>query len=158
MYQFTRYHSTIVRYIFFCIVILPLIKLTSIYYYDLPEQSTIEIHSSGLANEFNEKNSMNISEQVTLKYARENVRKINNKQLMYNKHLFSSNHTRYILLVQVHTRIVYLQKFIQMLADLETIEQTLIVFSHDFIDLNINMLIRNITFAPVRKMTGKIFF
>lgn len=153
MYQFTRYHHLIIRYILFCIVVLPLIKLTSIYYYDLQEQRTIERISSILPYDIDTKKStpINLTERATtIEFSRQYVRKINEEQWMYNKHLFSSNQTRYVLLVQVHKRINYLQKFIEMLADVDTINETLVVFSHDFIDLNINTLVRNITFAPVK--------
>ena len=68
---------------------------------------------------------------------------------MFNKHLFSSTYTRYVLLVQVHTRIVYLKKFIEMLQHVDKINQTLLIFSHDFIDSDINTLVTNITFVPV---------
>jgi alpha-1,6-mannosyl-glycoprotein beta-1,2-N-acetylglucosaminyltransferase len=68
---------------------------------------------------------------------------------MYNKKLFSSKTTRYVLLVQVHTRVVYLKKFIEMLRSVQTINQTLLIFSHDFIDPEINILVRKIEFVPV---------
>ena len=74
----------------------------------------------------------------------------NDEQFMYNNHLFSPTTTRYILLVQVHTRVVYLKKFIEMLQNVETINQTLVIFSHDFIDSDINTLVTNITFVPVK--------
>lgn len=87
--------------------------------------------------------------RTLLNFHRQYVERKNHEQFMLNKHLFSSINTRHILLVQVHTRIVYLRKFIQMLHKLETIEKTLVVFSHDFIDSDINQLIENITFVPV---------
>ena len=84
-----------------------------------------------------------------IEYYRKYVKRKNSEQFMYNKNLFSSNTTRYILLVQVHTRVSYLKKFIQMLHEVHTINQTLLIFSHDFIDPEINKLVRNITFVPV---------
>ena len=152
MYQFTRYHYAIIRYILFAIFILPVIKLTSIYYYDLQQQST-ESNSLSLPFDVEGRKSMNVDRSMnltSLEFYRQYVRQMNDEQDIHNKQMFLSNKTRYVLLVQVHTRLIYLQKFIQMLEQVETINESLVIFSHDFIDSNINALIGNITFAPVR--------
>lgn len=152
MYQFTRYHYAVIRYILCAIFILPIIKLTSIYYYDLQQQST-ERNSLSLPFDVEGRKSTNVNRSMNLtdqSSFRQYVRQMNDEQDIYNKQMFSSNKTRYVLLVQVHTRLIYLQKFIQMLEHVETINESFVIFSHDFIDSNINALIRNITFAPVR--------
>jgi hypothetical protein len=157
MHRSIRYRYIIFRYVILCFFILTIIKLTSIHYYDL-QQRPID-SSSSLPIDIDEKNkkSSNLSDEIkssinrtAIDYYRHYVQRKNHEQFMYNSHLFSSKTTRYILLVQVHTRVVYLKRFIQMLQDVETIDQTLVIFSHDFIDADINALVTNITFVPVK--------
>lgn len=155
MSQFTRYHYVIIRYILFVIFILPVIKLTTIYFYDLQQRST-DTDSLSLPFEVEQRKipignrSINLTDQPSIELYRQFVRTRNDEQDILNKPMFSPTKTHYVLLVQVHTRLAYLQKFLHMLEQVQTINECLIIFSHDFIDANINALIRNITFAPVR--------
>ncbi|CAF3420849.1 unnamed protein product [Rotaria sp. Silwood1] len=167
MFRFIRYRCIIFRHIIFWLFIIIMMKLTIIIYYDLQQQS---IDSSSLALPFDDSklnkekkqtllnlttyqfqsiNTTIIINRTTIEYYRQYVQRKNHEQLMYNDYLFSSNTTRYILLVQVHTRVVYLKKFIEMLKAVQTINQTLLIFSHDFIDPQINILITNIKFVPL---------
>jgi hypothetical protein len=158
MFRFIRYRCIILRYIILWLFFITLIKITTVFYYDLQDQS---IDSSSLALPFDDKKSVKeenpiqtintqaILNRTMIEYYRKYVKRKNSEQFMYNKNLFSSKTTRYILLVQVHTRVSYLKKFIQMLREVYTINQTLLIFSHDFIDPEINILVRNITFVPV---------
>jgi hypothetical protein len=159
MIRFIRYRCIIFRYIILWLFLLTLIKITTLFYYDLQQQQSID--SSSLALPFDneelikeqtstQSSSLPISfNQTTIKYYRQYVKRKNSEQFMYNKKLFSSKTTRYVLLVQVHTRVVYLKKFIEMLRSVQTINQTLLIFSHDFIDPEINILVRKIEFVPV---------
>ena len=144
-------------------------KLTIMFYNDLQQQSSAERGASSLpfddARKLKDSKTriiQSIVDQAGSSFStsppinrtmideyRRSVRKANREQHMYNSNLFSPNATRYILLVQVHTRVVYLKKFIEMLKAVRTIEQTLLIFSHDFIDPDINALVTNITFVPV---------
>jgi len=140
-----------------------MIKLTTTFYYDLQQQSidssslALPFDDSQLNKEKNEKlfnltkilNISSIINRTAIQYYRQYVERKNREQFMYNQDLFSSTTTRYILLVQVHTRVVYLKRFIEMLRSVQTINQTLLIFSHDFIDPQINILVTNITFVPV---------
>jgi len=140
-----------------------MIKLTTTFYYDLQQQSidssslALPFDDSQLNKEKNEKlfnltkilNRSSIINRTAIQYYRQYVERKNREQFMYNQDLFSSKTTRYILLVQVHTRVVYLKRFIEMLRSVQTINQTLLIFSHDFIDPQINILVTNITFVPV---------
>lgn len=157
MLRLCRSRYTIIRSILFWLCAMMMIKLTSLFYYDLQEHS---IDSTSLALPYEDKRtgvrednstiiSMNINRTV-IQLHREFVREKNTEQLMLNKQMFSSDKTRYILLVQVHTRVVYLKKFIEMLRNVQMINQTLLIFSHDFIDPEINRLIAKIDFVPVR--------
>lgn len=165
MFRFIRYRCIIFRYILIWLFIITILKLTAIFYYDLQQQS---IDSSSLAlpyddSKLNKEKNENLTinqiqtlntssafiNRTAIQYYRQYVERKNREQFMFNQHLFSSKTTRYILLVQVHTRVVYLKRFIEMLRSVETINQTLLIFSHDFIDPEINILVTNITFVPV---------
>lgn len=165
-----RSRWTIFRYVVFWLMVVTTMKLTIVFYNDLQQQSLSERGASSLpfddarklrdskariiqpivdqaGSSFSTSSPFN---RTMIDTYRRNVRKANREQHMYNSNLFSPNATRYILLVQVHTRVVYLRKFIEMLKAVRTIEQTLLIFSHDFIDPDINALVTNITFVPVR--------
>jgi len=157
MYRFARYRSIIFRYIILCFFILTIIKLTSIYSSDLQQQQSIDSSSSSLIPFDTNKVSSNLSDEIqsfinrtAIDYYRQYVQRKNHEQYMYNSNLISTKTTRYILLVQMHKRVIYLKKFIEMLQNVETINQTLVIFSHDFIDSDINALVTNITFVPVK--------
>ncbi len=167
MIRFVYYRCIIFRYIILCLFILTMVKLTSISYYDL-QQNSIDDSLSSLPFDVDEQNknllhlsvtpiidninSSSIINRTMIEYYREYVKRKNQEQYILNSNLFSSTTVRYILLVQVHTRVVYLKKFIEMLQEVETINETLVIFSHDFIDPDINALVTNITFVPVKNI------
>ena len=130
MFRFFRYRCIILRYILLWLFIITLIKLTTLFYYDLQQQSidssslALPYDNSELNNEklsnltLNQTRTLHISSiinRTAIQYYRQYVERKNREQFMYNKNLFSSRTTRYILLVQVHTRVVYLKRFIEML-------------------------------------------
>ena len=135
MYRFARYHSLLLRYALLCLCIAAIVKVTSIHS-QIDQNSPLNV-------------SRALIDRTTIGAHRQFVRNQNLKQYIRNRDLYSSTSTRYILLVQVHKRVAYLRKFIEMLGAVAMINQTLIVFSHDFIDPDINALVTNITFAPV---------
>lgn len=160
MLRLYRSRCTIIRSILFWLFAIVTIKLTALFYYDL-QQYSIDSSSLALPNEdkriFHDGNTTltgitSTINRTAIKLYREFVQQKNHEQFMWNKELFSSNSTRYILLVQVHTRVVYLKKFIEKLRNVHMINQTLLIFSHDFIDPEINLLITNIDFVPVRSI------
>ncbi len=56
-----------------------------------------------------------------------------------------------VILIQVHSRLNYLKELIQSLKETKHIEDTLVIFSHDIIDANMNDLIKTIDFCAVSK-------
>ena len=164
MFRFVRYRSIFLRYVAFCLCIMTMVRVTSIYYHDL-QQRSIAINSSSLPYDTKDGQlkalnfslrpqiartlSLNIS-RTTINAHRQFVFKKNLEQHIHNRDLYSPTNTRHVLLVQVHKRVVYLRKFIEMLAEVAMINRTLVVFSHDFIDPDINALVTNITFVPVK--------
>ena len=111
---------------------------------DIPRSLPREITESTVSH-----NELTTINRTTIEIYRQFVQEQNQEQLVLNSHLLSMTLPRYVLLVQVHKRIVYLKKFIEMLQAVEKINQTLVIFSHDFIDPDINALVTNITFVPV---------
>jgi alpha-1,6-mannosyl-glycoprotein beta-1,2-N-acetylglucosaminyltransferase len=61
---------------------------------------------------------------------------------------------RLIISHQVHNRLQYLRQLIVSLSQARDIEKTLIVFSHDFWDAEMNRLVASVDFA----MTLQIFY
>ena len=165
-----RLRCIILRHILFWLLFVTTIKLTSIFYFDLQQQQDIDSGSAsfpfvgGIPKPDSNRKSINRTRPMppvainrsAIRFHRQYVHRKNRQQHMLNRNLFSSTATRYILLVQVHTRVVYLKKFIEMLRDVQTIESTLLIFSHDFIDPDINALVTNITFVPVRRQRERI--
>jgi hypothetical protein len=167
MFPFVCGRCIIVRYLIIWTFLLTLIKLTSISYYGL-QQNLAETNPSPVSFEpkmihhshrLTSRDVPNIEIGPTNKITRRDgtwidmhrlyIQRQNQLQHMHNAHLFSSATMHYVLLVQVHKRIAYLTQFIEMLRAVDTINQTLVIFSHDFIDANINRLIANIDFVPV---------
>lgn len=82
-----------------------------------------------------------------------NIRKYNTFQTVINEDIFGPvQNDTLIILVQVHTRIVYLRHLIVSLAQAQGIETTLIVFSHDFYDQEANELVQSVDFARVMQI------
>ena len=54
-----------------------------------------------------------------------------------------------IIVVQVHKRIIYLRQLISSMSKARDISETLLIFSHDFYDEEINELVQSIDFCKV---------
>ncbi|CAF1460454.1 unnamed protein product, partial [Didymodactylos carnosus] len=166
MYRF-RIRYTLLRYALFWIIFVSLIEFSTLYYYSYIQRPSSSLtmdkvifrenninNNTLVPQKFND-NSQSLSETESTSINRSFIlllRKYaqtkNNEQYVYNEHLYTRE-TRYILLVQVHKRLNYLDLFIHSLKDVVNINKTLIIFSHDYIDTQINDHVRNITFAPV---------
>lgn len=55
-----------------------------------------------------------------------------------------------VILIQVHSRLNYLKELINSLRDTKYIDQTLVIFSHDIYDEEMNTLVKSINFCAVR--------
>uniref|UniRef100_A0A0N5C5S0 Alpha-1,6-mannosyl-glycoprotein 2-beta-N-acetylglucosaminyltransferase n=1 Tax=Strongyloides papillosus TaxID=174720 RepID=A0A0N5C5S0_STREA len=74
---------------------------------------------------------------------------INDNYEMLNKKKFENKEILYVILVQVHDRLEYLQILINSLENVKGIENCLIIFSHDVYKAEIDRPIKNITFGRV---------
>ncbi|KAH8408015.1 hypothetical protein KR222_011106, partial [Zaprionus bogoriensis] len=74
----------------------------------------------------------------------------NEMQLVLNEDAFGPlQNDSVIIVIQVHTRINYLRHLIVSLAQARDISKTLLVFSHDYYDDDINDLVQQIDFCKV---------
>ncbi|KAI0989437.1 hypothetical protein GJ496_000433 [Pomphorhynchus laevis] len=79
------------------------------------------------------------------------IMRSNEEQLIHNKKYLDNNAAlKYCFLVQVHDRLENLKSLIISLEKVKGIDKVLIVFSHDLYDKDINKVIQDIKFAPVR--------
>ncbi|XP_074643564.1 alpha-1,6-mannosyl-glycoprotein 2-beta-N-acetylglucosaminyltransferase-like [Tubulanus polymorphus] len=87
---------------------------------------------------------------TTLKTA---IRTINEKQFIFNKHMldskFANNSDSVAILVQVHNRAAYLRHLVRSLARARGIENTLVIFSHDYYSPELNAITESIGAFPV---------
>ena len=103
-------------------------------------------------------NSLNVTiselkEIIKLTNSNPDIRNIN---LIRNRLYQSSvNETTFlVLLIQIHSRLSYLKQLINSLKNTKYIDQTLVVFSHDVYDPEMNKLIESIDFCA----TLQIFY
>ncbi|XP_066905556.1 alpha-1,6-mannosyl-glycoprotein 2-beta-N-acetylglucosaminyltransferase [Halyomorpha halys] len=82
-----------------------------------------------------------------------NIHKYNAAQTIINENIFGPvQNDTIIIVIQVHKRIVYLRHLIVSLAQGRGIEKTLIIFSHDFYDPELNELVQSVDFARVMQI------
>lgn len=75
-------------------------------------------------------------------------------QIVLNEDVFGPlQNDSVIIVVQVHSRITYLRHLIVSLAQARDISRTLLIFSHDFYDEDINDLIQSIDFCKVMQVS-----
>ncbi|KAG1684925.1 Alpha-1,6-mannosyl-glycoprotein 2-beta-N-acetylglucosaminyltransferase [Nymphon striatum] len=78
------------------------------------------------------------------------INTVNHEAKIRNYRKFKNISTyRAVIIVQVHNREIYLKELIKSLEKARYISQTLLIFSHDIYDDDINMLIQNIKFCRV---------
>ncbi|XP_026498211.2 alpha-1,6-mannosyl-glycoprotein 2-beta-N-acetylglucosaminyltransferase isoform X1 [Vanessa tameamea] len=102
----------------------------------------------------------NSSANATERYSPKNVsdilravQRVNGAQTIYNEDLFGPvQNDTIIIAIQVHTRLTYLRHLIVSLAQAKDIDRTLLIFSHDYYDEEINNLVRSIDFTKVMQI------
>ncbi|XP_049884192.1 alpha-1,6-mannosyl-glycoprotein 2-beta-N-acetylglucosaminyltransferase-like isoform X2 [Pectinophora gossypiella] len=81
------------------------------------------------------------------------IEKYNDEQTIYNEDIYGPvQNDTIIIAIQVHTRLTYLRHLIVSLAQARDIDKTLLVFSHDYYDEEINSLVRSIDFTKVMQI------
>ena len=82
----------------------------------------------------------------------EDIKRTNNEEKLINQEIFGPvnlDKTPTIIVVQVHDRINHLRYLIKSLSIAKGINETLLIFSHDVWDEEINDLVKSIKFAKV---------
>ena len=79
------------------------------------------------------------------------IHEANQRQQIFNLDTFDllASDNAVVIVVQVHNRIDYLRYLIDSLAKAKDIHQTLLIFSHDWFDDEMNQLVRSVDFCPV---------
>ncbi|ERL88807.1 alpha-1,6-mannosyl-glycoprotein 2-beta-N-acetylglucosaminyltransferase isoform X2 [Dendroctonus ponderosae] len=81
------------------------------------------------------------------------MQQANDAQVIFNEESFESLHNEsLVIVVQVHNRLEYLGRLIESLSRAKHIEDTLLVFSHDVFNEEINELVRRIPFCKVMQI------
>ncbi|XP_073966322.1 alpha-1,6-mannosyl-glycoprotein 2-beta-N-acetylglucosaminyltransferase-like isoform X3 [Choristoneura fumiferana] len=99
----------------------------------------------------NSANSTDLPKNIT--EIRRSIKRYNDAQTIYNEDIFGPvQNDTIIIAIQVHTRLTYLRHLIVSLAQARDIERTLLVFSHDYYDEEINNLVKTIDFTKVMQI------
>ncbi|XP_046998813.1 alpha-1,6-mannosyl-glycoprotein 2-beta-N-acetylglucosaminyltransferase isoform X1 [Schistocerca americana] len=84
---------------------------------------------------------------------RRSIERYNEMQTIHNEEVFGPvQNDTLIIVVQVHTRIIYLRHLIVSLAQARDIDTVLLIFSHDYYDEEINELVQSIDFCKVMQI------
>ncbi|KAL5111079.1 Alpha-16-mannosyl-glycoprotein 2-beta-N-acetylglucosaminyltransferase [Taenia crassiceps] len=84
---------------------------------------------------------------TNLHLLRNHIHSLNEAQYVRNMDIFGRDSPLFIFIVQVHQRHTHLLYLIESLRRVSGIEQTLVVFSHDFFSPEINQMIATIRFV-----------
>lgn len=86
------------------------------------------------------------------------IERYNELQSILNEDIFGPlENDSVLIVVQVHTRINYLRHLIVSLAQARDISRSLIIFSHDYYDEDINDLIQSIDFCKVMQVSAMFY-
>ncbi|XP_018566686.1 alpha-1,6-mannosyl-glycoprotein 2-beta-N-acetylglucosaminyltransferase isoform X2 [Anoplophora glabripennis] len=78
------------------------------------------------------------------------IAQYNLQQVVYNENIFGPLQSdSVVIVIQIHDRITYLRHLIVSLAQARGISQTLLVFSHDYYDEEMNSLVQSVDFCKV---------
>ncbi|CAG9813297.1 unnamed protein product [Phaedon cochleariae] len=108
-----------------------------------PTNST-QTHSNGSDDKIFHISTLNIS------YIKDRIAQYNLQQRVLNENSFQSlENNSIVIVVQIHDRINYLRYLIVSLAQAPGISHTLLIFSHDYYDEQMNSLVQSIDFCKV---------
>lgn len=83
----------------------------------------------------------------------EDILKLNSEQKIYNLETFGPvTNSTFVIVIQVHNRLSYLNLLLDCLSQVRQIEQALLIFSHDIFIPSLNEDIQNINFTKVMQI------
>lgn len=81
------------------------------------------------------------------------IERINDDQTILNDERYEQlQNESIVIVIQVHKRIIYLRHLIESLSKARDISKTLLIFSHDVYDEEINVLVQSIDFCRVMQI------
>lgn len=81
------------------------------------------------------------------------IEKINDEQTILNDERYEPlQNDSIVIVIQVHKRMTYLMHLIESLSNARDISKTLLIFSHDYYDEEINELVQSIDFCRVMQI------
>ncbi|CAH0582794.1 unnamed protein product [Chrysodeixis includens] len=83
----------------------------------------------------------------TIKEMKTQIKRINLGQKIYNMFLGPIDHKTQIIVIQVRSNLFYFQKLLASLKKARGISKSLLVFSHDYYDSDINNAVKSVNFA-----------
>nr|CAD7399341.1 unnamed protein product [Timema cristinae] len=115
------------------------------------DAQTMQQHSANATDSQNQNGSgrplLNISD------IKRNIERYNDLQTVLNEDVFGPvQNDSLVIVVQVHTRLIYLRHLIVSLAQARDIDSVLLVFSHDYYDEEINELVQSVDFCKVMQI------
>lgn len=91
-----------------------------------------------------------LESDTSLEALRDTVARLNKEERILNAERYPAlSNDGIVVIVQVHTRVGYLRYLIESLKAARDVASILLVVSHDFYSVEINSLVRNITFCKV---------
>lgn len=121
--------------------------LTSLKYFIFLLIAAMSHQQTEIVNNNDSQLLFNISE------TQRSIERYNDYQTIINEEVFGPlMNDSVIIVVQVHMRITYLRHLIVSLAQARDISKTLLIFSHDFYDEEINQLVQSIDFCRVMQI------
>lgn len=113
--------------------------------------NTNSLNNSNINTSISNINNNNINiEKENISEILEKIKEFNFEQNVMNSELFGGNNISdetVVIVIQVHNRLQYLRQLITSMSTAKDIDKTLIVFSHDLYDNEINKLIRAIDYT-----------
>lgn len=108
---------------------------------------------TSFSSNLNSNKNPQTSQNDTVKSIRQLIDSINDEQTILNQGMYGElANDSIIIVVQVHKRTTYLRHLVSSLSLAKDISKTLLIFSHDFYDEEINELVQSIHFCKVMQI------
>ena len=104
-------------------------------------------------NQYNRTFAKGSVQESNLTQIKMEIDRINQEQYIHNLNKFGLKlrSASIVIVVQVHDRTKHLSILLDSLRAVKKIEETLLIFSHDFYSEEINKLVQSISFCPVSR-------
>ena len=149
--MFVRINYRLLILIFKMIVVLIVITFVW-FHFKFNNNNEISVGKSPtiLTKVYNFSQTLDNKSEKLIEDLQKTIQLINEKQEILNFEIFGPLLANdLVVVIQVHNRVQYLSALIESLERTKGINQTLLIFSHDFFDPQINSIITSIKFCKV---------